>query len=97
VKDRVETESIETVDIGTNGQLQEWAEIDWRQIKKQVKNLRQRIYRATQDKQWVLFLVCLRLEPLTLKGVRAVLRGGRHGDVSSLTRQEGGWKSIINW
>ncbi|MCP4343583.1 MAG: group II intron reverse transcriptase/maturase [Desulfobulbaceae bacterium] len=52
MKDRVQTESIETVGIGANGQLEEWADIDWRQTKKRVKNLRQRIYRATQEKQW---------------------------------------------
>ena len=47
MKDRVQTESIETVDIGADGHLHEWADIDWRSVKKRVKNLRHRIYRAT--------------------------------------------------
>lgn len=46
MKDRVQK------DIGAKGQLQEWSSIDWRKVKKRVKNLRQRIYRATQEKDW---------------------------------------------
>ena len=33
-------------------QLQHWTSIDWGQVKKRVRNLRQRIYRATQNGQW---------------------------------------------
>lgn len=29
-----------------------WATIDWRTVKQKVKNLRRRIYRATQAEQW---------------------------------------------
>jgi len=50
VKDRVQ--AAPAADIGAKEPLQEWAEIDWRQVKKRVKNLRRRIYRATQNQQW---------------------------------------------
>lgn len=46
VKDRVRT------DIGAKGQLQDWTGINWEPVKKKVKNLRQRIYRASRDGQW---------------------------------------------
>lgn len=38
--------------IGTKGQLFDWSSIDWKNVKKRVRNLRQRIYRATQKQQW---------------------------------------------
>jgi len=50
VKDRVP--AAQAADIGAKEPLQDWAEIDWRQVKKRVKNLRRRIYRATQNQQW---------------------------------------------
>ncbi len=46
MKDRV------LCDIGAPAPLQDWATIDWQLVKKRVKNLRQRIYRATQNRQW---------------------------------------------
>jgi RNA-directed DNA polymerase len=46
VKDRVGN------DIGTTASFEDWGSIDWKQVKRRVKNLRQRIYRATQDQQW---------------------------------------------
>ena len=46
VKDRVRK------DIGATGPLTEWAEIDWKLARRRVKNLRQRIYRATENGQW---------------------------------------------
>ncbi len=39
-------------DIGARTPLQDWTTIDWKAVKKRVKNLRQRIYRATQQAQW---------------------------------------------
>lgn len=39
-------------DIGALEPLQDWASIDWKTVKKRVRNLRQRIYRATQFGQW---------------------------------------------
>jgi RNA-directed DNA polymerase len=46
VKDRVHQ------DIGTGKPLENWAAINWTLVKKRVRNLRQRIYRATQNGQW---------------------------------------------
>ncbi|MFB2976014.1 reverse transcriptase N-terminal domain-containing protein [Microseira sp. BLCC-F43] len=46
MKDRVSN------DIGTKEPLQDWSTIDWKTIKKRVRNLRKRIYRATQAHQW---------------------------------------------
>jgi RNA-directed DNA polymerase len=46
VKDRVQT------DIGAKEQLEDWSSIDWKPVLKRVRNLRQRIYRATQNQQW---------------------------------------------
>lgn len=39
-------------DIGAREPLKEWADINWKLVKKRVRNLRQRIYRATQNSQW---------------------------------------------
>ncbi|HEY9633906.1 MAG TPA: group II intron reverse transcriptase/maturase [Coleofasciculaceae cyanobacterium] len=39
-------------DIGTKEPLKEWASINWKLVKKRIRNLRQRIYRATQNRQW---------------------------------------------
>lgn len=39
-------------EIGAKAPLSNWADINWRQIKRRVRNLRQRIYRATQNQQW---------------------------------------------
>ncbi|MGD1859210.1 MAG: group II intron reverse transcriptase/maturase [Leptolyngbyaceae cyanobacterium] len=46
MKDRV------LADIGARTPLQHWSSIDWGRVKKRVRNLRQRIYRATQNGQW---------------------------------------------
>jgi RNA-directed DNA polymerase len=47
VKDRVKN------DIGARRPpLQDWSSINWKAIKKRVRKLRQRIYRATQNGQW---------------------------------------------
>jgi RNA-directed DNA polymerase len=45
-KDRVH------LDIGPKEPLLDWSDIDWRKVKKRVRNLRQRIFRATQNSQW---------------------------------------------
>jgi RNA-directed DNA polymerase len=45
-KDRVKQ------DIGPKEQLEDWFDIDWQTVDKRVRNLRQRIYRATQNAQW---------------------------------------------
>ncbi len=46
MKDRVSN------DIGTKGQLQNWSDINWKSVKKRVRNLRRRTYRAKQNGQW---------------------------------------------
>jgi RNA-directed DNA polymerase len=39
-------------DIGAKEQLLDWDSIDWKPIEKRVRDLRQRIFRATQNQQW---------------------------------------------
>lgn len=39
-------------DIGAEGPEPDWDTIDWSSVEEKVKNLRQRIYRATQQGQW---------------------------------------------
>lgn len=46
MKDRVHQ------DIGATAPLHDWAAINWQLAKKRVKNLRQRIYRVTKNRQW---------------------------------------------
>jgi RNA-directed DNA polymerase len=46
VKDRVLT------DIGALGSLPEWTSINWKLVKKRIRNLRRRIYRATKQGLW---------------------------------------------
>jgi RNA-directed DNA polymerase len=46
VKDRV------NYGIGAKEQLFDWDSIDWTPIERRVRNLRQRIFRATQNQQW---------------------------------------------
>jgi RNA-directed DNA polymerase len=38
--------------IGDKEHLQDWSQIDWKSVTKNVRNLRKRIYRATQNGQW---------------------------------------------
>lgn len=37
---------------GDNGQFNDWSQVNWRQAKKIVRNLRQRIFRARKLGQW---------------------------------------------
>ncbi len=37
---------------GHDGNLKEWSQIDWREARKRVKNLRERIFRARKLGQW---------------------------------------------
>ena len=70
MKDRV------VKDIGTEEPLSSWSDIDWRAVKKCVRNLRQRIYRATQNHQWnkvrSLMMLMLRSYSNLLLAVRKV-------------------------
>jgi RNA-directed DNA polymerase len=45
VKDRVGN------DIGTNGHI-EWTTLNWKRLKRRVRNLRQRLFRASQNQAW---------------------------------------------
>lgn len=40
------------MDIGAANPLVSWSDINWHNVKKRVRKLRQRIYRATQNQQW---------------------------------------------
>lgn len=40
------------MDIGPEGQLDDWYAINWQAVKKRVRNLRRRIFRASQNGQW---------------------------------------------
>ncbi|MEC4816848.1 MAG: reverse transcriptase N-terminal domain-containing protein [Scytonema sp. PMC 1069.18] len=46
MKDRVSN------DIGAKEPLKTWESINWKLVNRRIKNLRQRIYRATQNGQW---------------------------------------------
>lgn len=46
MKDRV------TCGIGTEEQPLDWDSIDWKLVERRVNNLRQRIFRATKERQW---------------------------------------------
>jgi len=59
----------------------EWAEIDWKSVKKRVRNLRQRIFRATQEQKWdrvrSLMKLMLRSQANLLLSVRRVTQENR--------------------
>lgn len=48
-------------DIGAERQLQDWADIDWTLVEERVRNLRQRIFRATENGQWNLVRSLMKL------------------------------------
>lgn len=86
MKDRVSN------DIGAKGTGQQWADINWKLIQKRVKNLRQRIYRATQQHQWnrvrSLMKLMLRSQAnllLSIKRVTQINRGKETAGVDGLT------------
>lgn len=39
-------------DIGAMALTENWSQINWQSVRKRVRNLRRRIYRATQQQQW---------------------------------------------
>jgi RNA-directed DNA polymerase len=86
VKDRVSN------DIGAEGPVYRWADINWKLIQKRIKNLRQRIYRATQQRRWnqVRSLTKLMLRSqanllLSIKRVTQINRGKGTAGVDGLT------------
>jgi RNA-directed DNA polymerase len=40
------------MDIGPEGQLDDWHAVNWQVVRKRVRNLRRRIFRASKDGQW---------------------------------------------
>lgn len=67
-------------EIGTKAPS-EWAEIDWKSLKKRVRNLRQRIFRATQEQKWnrvrSLMKLMLRSQANLLLSIRRVTQENR--------------------
>lgn len=85
MKDRVRK------DIGINEQDEEWANIDWQLVDHRVKNLRQRIYRATQLQQWnkvrSLTKLMLRSYSNLLSSVRRVTQENKGRKTAGVDRQ----------
>ena len=85
MKDRV------LLDIGARKPLQHWASIDWGKVKKRVRNLRQRIYRATQNGQWnrvrSLMKLMLRIYSNLLLSVRRVTQENQGRKTAGLDGQ----------
>ena len=69
-------------------QLQHWTSIHWGQVKKRVRNLRRRIYRATQNGQWnrvrSLMKLMLRSYSNLLLSVRRVTQENRGRQTAGL-------------
>ena len=85
VKDRFQSE------IGAGKPLQDWASINWKQVKKRVRNLRQRIYRATEQQQWnrvrSLMKLMLRSYSNLLLSVRRIAQENRGRKTAGLDGQ----------
>jgi RNA-directed DNA polymerase len=85
VKDRVLT------DIGAGTPLVDWATINWKPIHKRVRNLRQRIYRATQQQQWnrvrSLMKLMLRSYANLLLAIRRVTQDNQGKKTPGIDRQ----------
>lgn len=78
-------------DIGITGQALDWETIDWRTIEDRVSNLRQRIFRATQNGQWnkvrSLMKLILRSFSNLLLSVRKVTAENRGKRTPGIDRQ----------
>ena len=85
MKDRV------TTDIGATGPHPEWADIDWKRARRRGKNLRQRIYRATENGQWKkvrsLMKLMLRSHSTLLVAVRHVTQENRGKETPGMDGQ----------
>lgn len=85
MKDRVSN------DIGMKEPLREWASINWKLIKKRVRNLRQRIYRATKKGKWnqvrSLMKLMLRSYSNLLLSVRRVTQENRGKQTAGVDNQ----------
>lgn len=78
-------------DIGTKGPLESWTDIDWKSASRRVKNLRQRIYRATQEgkrnKVRSLMKLMLRSYSNLLLAVRRVTQENRGKKTAGIDKQ----------
>lgn len=78
-------------DIGADEPSQDWVDIDWRLIERRVKNLRQRIFRATKQCQWnkvrSLMKLMLRSYSNLLSGVRKVTQENKGRKTPGVDRQ----------
>lgn len=86
VKDRVNQ------DIGAKKLLEDWADIDWRLVDKRVRNLRQRIFRATESGKWnqahSLMKLMLRSYSNLLQSVRKVTQDNKGRKTPGIDRQK---------
>ncbi len=78
-------------DIGAGRLADDWADIDWKHVDRAVKNLRQRIYRATQEQQWnkvrSLMKLMLRSYSNLLAAVRRVTQQNKGKGTAGVDRQ----------
>ena len=67
---------------GHEGQLTDWSQVNWRKVRKNVRNLQQRIFRARKLGQWKqlrrLQKLLLKSYPLLLISVRQITQVDTH-------------------
>lgn len=77
--------------IGVKEQTLEWANINWKSVKRNVKRLRQRIYRATQNGEWKkvknLMKLMLRSYSNLLLSVRRVTQENQGKETAGIDKQ----------
>ncbi len=79
---------------GQEGQLTDWSQIEWRKVRKVVRNLQQRIFRARKLGQWKQLR---RLQKLLLKSYANLLLSVRHITQENSGKQTAGIdKEVIN-
>ena len=79
---------------GDNGQLMDWSQINWRKVRKNVRNLRQRIFRARKLGQWKQLR---RLQKLLIKSRANLLLSVRQITQVNTGKQTAGIdKEVIN-
>ena len=78
--------------IGAKSSLQDWFDIDWQAVAKRVRNLRQRIFRATKSGQWnqvrSLMKLMLRSYSNLLHSVRKVTQVNKGKKTAGIDRQK---------
>jgi RNA-directed DNA polymerase len=78
--------------IGAGSSLQDWFDINWQTVGKRVRNLRQRIFRATKNKQWnqvrSLMKLMLRSYSNLLHSVRKVTQVNKGKKTAGVDRQK---------